>query len=160
VAETQQNSWLDERNGGAWSVRPGLSHPFAAGVLCLALAVGSWYGLLWGFRQTTEVAASSPEARRVDLGPDTTSSSLKRVPAAAPPAAPKPSVPQIVRNPAPRPKLSPFRLSHPWAAPSGGQYYYPSRCPATLSLPDLLFFRTEAEAHARGFTASRLPGCE
>jgi hypothetical protein len=56
--------------------------------------------------------------------------------------------------------LSPFRRSHPWAAPAGGQYYYPSSCPATLRLPDLVFFRSEAEARDRGFVPSQLPGCE
>jgi hypothetical protein len=60
----------------------------------------------------------------------------------------------------PQSRVSPFRQSHPWAASAGGRYYYPSSCPATLELPDLVFFKSEAEARDRGFTPSRLPGCE
>jgi hypothetical protein len=59
----------------------------------------------------------------------------------------------------PAPKVSPFRRSHPWAAPSGGRYYYPSDCREALALPDLLFFRTEREARAAGYVPARRPEC-
>jgi hypothetical protein len=59
----------------------------------------------------------------------------------------------------PAPKVSPFRRSHPWAAPSGGRYYYPSDCREALALPDLLFFRTEREARVAGFVPARRPEC-
>jgi hypothetical protein len=173
MRDLQQNSWPGERAGAGWAVRLRPGHPLVAGALCLALAVGAWYGLLWGFRQTPELGASAPgriapaqeadtqpppETRRVVLG-RRTPPSLPRVPA-APRGSSKPSVSKILSDSAPQPKVSPFRRSHPWAASSGGQHYYPSSCPATLRLPDLVFFRSEAEARAGGFTPSRLSGCE
>lgn len=180
MRDLQQNSWPKERAGADWAVRPRPGHPLVAGALCLALAVGAWYGLLWGFKQTSEVGVSAPgrvapaqhadtqpppATRQVALGPRTPPSSPPRLSAAprapvAPRASPEPSVSKISRDSTPQPKLSPFRRSHPWAAPSGGQHYYPSSCPATLYLPDLVFFRSEAEARAAGFTPSRLPGCK
>jgi hypothetical protein len=57
------------------------------------------------------------------------------------------------------PPLSPFRRSHPWAAVPGQRYYYPTRCPATLRFPDLLFFKTQAEARANGFVPAPDSGC-
>lgn len=62
-------------------------------------------------------------------------------------------------EPPPAPKVSPFRRSHPWAAPSGGRYYYGSDCREALALPDLVFFRTEREARAAGFVPARQPRC-
>ena len=170
----QQSSWPDERAGAGWAVRPRPSHPLVAGALCLALAVGAWYGLLWGFKQTPEGGASAPgrvapvqeadpqptpETRPAVLGRRTPPASLPRVPA-TPRGSPKPSVSKMLSDSAPQPKVSSFRRSHPWAASSGGRHYYPSSCPATLRLPDLVFFRSEAEARAAGLTPSRLPGCE
>jgi hypothetical protein len=57
------------------------------------------------------------------------------------------------------PKVSPFRRAHPWAAPSGSRYYYRSDCREVLTLPDLLFFRTEREARAAGFVPASRPRC-
>jgi hypothetical protein len=200
----QQDSWLEERPDSVWSVRSRPAHPLAAGVLCVAVAVGAWHGLRWGLSQVNEVSRPAPRrsalkqatdtqvmpkaphvalgpvtptspgptastqvtdtqvprAPRVTLGPGTPTSSPERVPVAAVPQIPEPSTPSISSDRAQRPNVSPFRRSHPWAAPSGGQHYYPSSCPATLRLPDLLFFKTEAEARASGFTLSSLPGCE
>ena len=55
--------------------------------------------------------------------------------------------------------LSPFRRSHPWAAPPDGGFYFPSSCPLALGSPDLVYFRTEAEARATGRSRSSEPGC-
>jgi hypothetical protein len=70
------------------------------------------------------------------------------------------SAPKALTDSAPRAKLSPFRRAHPWAAPAGGRYYYPSSCPATLQLPDLVFFRSEGEARDNGFESSGRPACD
>jgi hypothetical protein len=87
-----------------------------------------------------------------DSVPKVSSDSASKVTSDSAPKASSPSPP--------RPRVSPFRRSHPWAASAGGRYYYPSSCPATLELPDLVFFRSEAEARESGFAPSRLPGCE
>jgi|SRR6185503_10456452 len=207
MRDLQPDSWPDERAGTGWPGRASSGHPIVAGVLCLAIAVGTWHGLLWALKRTAEVGGSVPApvapVRRADpqVRPDTHRVVLKpRTPpplpgvAAAPHSPPRPprssvlsgSTPRSSPTPAtpgtgsdsaprgsgepspseslsdspPRSKLSPFRRSHPWAAPAGGRYYYPSSCPATLRLPDLEFFKSEAEALARGFRPSRLPGCE
>jgi hypothetical protein len=57
------------------------------------------------------------------------------------------------------PNVSPFRRSHPWAAVPGQPYYYPTRCPATLRFPDLIFFRTQAQARANGYVQAPDSGC-
>ncbi len=77
-------------------------------------------------------------------------------PTAEPPRAGSAVVPDSAP---PDPGLSPFRRSHPWAAVPGQPYYYPSRCPATLRFPDLVFFRTQAEARAGGFVPAPDSGC-
>jgi hypothetical protein len=229
MTDLQQHSWPAAHAGARWPTQPGPRHPLAAGALCIALAVGTWYGLLWRFGQTEEVGATVPpgvapakavdtqprrETGRVVLAPRTapspspvpaaprgspppsmskvlsawasrilgasapkasTDSALKgsrdsaskplstsaaRAPSGSAPKTSTDSASKAVRDSAPRPKLSPFRRSHPWAAPAGGQYYYPSSCPATLRLPDLVFFRSEAEARDSGFIPSQLHGCE
>jgi hypothetical protein len=96
--------------------------------------------------------SSPPEPRPSPLAP------LPGV-SAAPRGSPEP-LSKIVSDSAREPMLSPFRRAHPWAAPAGGRYYYPSSCPATLRFSDLMFFRSEAEARASGFISSRLPQCE
>jgi hypothetical protein len=182
LEDIHETSWPEERAGTGWPAQPRPGHPLVAGAVCLALAVGAWYGLLWGFTQKAQVGGTAPtrvgpglntgapavpDTGRVVLGPRTSPPPLPHVPA-APRSSPKPSMrkivrdsaPKIVRDSAPQPKMSPFRRSHPWAASSEGQYYYPSNCLATLQLPDLVFFTSEAEARASGFLPSRLPGCE
>ena len=57
------------------------------------------------------------------------------------------------------PNISPFRRSHPWAAVPGTPYYYPTRCPATLRFPDLIFFRTQAQARANGYVQAPDSSC-
>jgi hypothetical protein len=102
----------------------------------------------------------APGAPRSSPGPRTSPPPpLPRV-SATPLSPPKPPVPKTVSDSAAKSELSPFRRTHPWAAPAGGRYYYPSGCPATLRLPDVIFFRSEAEARASGFISSRLPQCE
>ena len=109
MRELQQDSWQEERGGAGWPVRPWQGHPLVAGGVCLALAVGAWYGLLWGFRQTAEVGAPArarvataqhadtqpvPKTGRVVLGPPASPPSLHRVPA-APRSSPRPSIVQV-----------------------------------------------------------------
>lgn len=193
MGDLQQDSWPAKGTGARWPTQAGPRHPLAAGALCVALAVGAWYGLLWGFGRTEEVGATvprgiasaktadtrpRPEARRVVLAPRIPSSLPSSVPA-APRGSPKPSMSKVLSDraskslgapsglaskastdSAPRAKLSPFRQAHPWAAPAGGRYYYPSSCAATLQLPDLVFFRTEGEARDSGFESSGRPACE
>jgi len=55
--------------------------------------------------------------------------------------------------------LSPFRRSHPWAARPDGRTYFPSSCRLAFESPDLLYFKTEAEARATGRSRSADPGC-
>ncbi len=62
--------------------------------------------------------------------------------------------------PAETPNRSPFLRSHPWAAVPGQRYYYPSSCPATLRLRDLVFFRSEREARDQGFERSPPTDCQ
>jgi hypothetical protein len=229
MGDLQQHLWSAARSGAHWPIQPGPRHPLAAGVLCVALAVGAWQGLVWRLGQTAAVDAPVPpgvstakahteptrENRRLVVAPPAPSVSPSRTPA-APRRFPKPSMLKVLRDwaskvlstsplkatsdsarrapgdsasrtrsnsapkassrsspkvsphsalkalrdSAPRAKLSPFRRSHPWAAPSRGRYYYPSSCPATLKLPDLVFFRTEAEARDSGFESSGRPPCE
>ena len=115
--------------------------------------------------ETSLVVAVAP---RADSG---TAPSHAPTPAAAPTAdsrprdpaptpAPKPSTtrPTAPSVPAESP-LSPFRRSHPWAAVPGKPYYYPSRCPATLRFPDLVFFKSQTEARANGFVPAPDSGC-
>lgn len=214
MRDLQPNYWLAEQAGARWLVQSRPRHPFAAGALCVALAVGAWYGLLSRFGQTTEVGATVPghgvpaqaadtqprrETRQVDIPPRTPSASppsaqtaprgssktsmpkvlsdrASRILSASAPQASGDSEPKALSalapkassdstfkassDSAPRSKLSPFRRSHPWAASSGGRYYYPSSCPSTLLLPDLVFFRSETEARKRGFISSGRPACE
>jgi hypothetical protein len=151
-------------------------HPILAGLAAIALAVAAWHGLLWRSqhsavlddstaRLTTPVeepavtpdsalaivpvTESTASARPPDA-PDTTA------PAAEPERAGSPAAPASVTL---DPGLSPFRRSHPWAAVPGQPYYYPSRCPATLRFPDLVFFRTQAAARAGGFVPAPDSGC-
>jgi serine/threonine protein kinase len=60
---------------------------------------------------------------------------------------------------APQPLISPYRRSHPWAAPPGGRVYYRSSCGVALEFTDMLFFTSEHEARASGFVPTRVPGC-
>jgi hypothetical protein len=214
MGDLQHNAWPAARAGTRWPVQRGPLHPLAVGALCVALAAGAWYGLLWRLGPTEEVGATVPrgvapakaadaqprrETRRVVTAPPTPAPAPSPAPA-APRGSPKPSVskvlrdwaskisgasttkarsdsaskavrasapeassspaPKASRDSAPRSKLSPFRRSHPWAAPARGQYYYPSSCPATLQLPDLVFFRSEQEARDSGFQSSGRPACE
>jgi hypothetical protein len=130
----------DFQHGARWRRSGEPRHPALVGLLLLLVAAAAGVLLLRYLgqppgadgREPTEVAAApTPEpAERPDARPS--SAALK---------------------------VSPFRRSHPWAAPSGGRNYYRSSCPEALSLEDLQFFRTEREAHAAGFKHSATPGC-
>jgi serine/threonine-protein kinase len=62
-------------------------------------------------------------------------------------------------RPAPSIRLSPFLRSRPWIAIEGQRFYYSRNCVVQLSSPDLLYFRSEQQARARGFVRYPLPGC-
>jgi len=96
------------------------------------------------------VPAPSPAAAR-DSGPPEALIASARIHGGATSSAPAESA---------GPNLSPFLRSHPWAAVPGQRYYYPSSCPATLRLRDLVFFRTEEQARAQGFARSPSTDCQ
>ena len=78
------------------------------------------------------------------------------------PISPKKAKPpdSVVRSDsAPQPKLSSFRRLHPWAAVPGKRFYFRSSCQVALQATDLLYFKTEEEARARGLVPSRIAGC-
>jgi hypothetical protein len=91
---------------------------------------------------------------------DTVAIASARIRAGATSTAPSDSAGAAPSTPAEPPNLSPFLLSHPWAAVPGQRYYYPSGCPATLRLRDLVFFRTEEQARAQGFERSPSTACQ
>lgn len=127
----------------------------------------------------TAPARSAPPARLVQKRPNTGSQSGSGPQKRREPPPPPPPVPKVVpgRTPPAEPveshsspsskgtaaaskaALSPFRRSHPWAAPPDGRFYFPSSCPLALGSPDLLYFRTEEEARATGRSRSSEPGC-
>jgi serine/threonine protein kinase len=57
------------------------------------------------------------------------------------------------------PRLSPFRRAHPWAAAPGQRFYFRSSCEIALQSTELLYFKSEKEARAKGFEPSTVPGC-
>jgi hypothetical protein len=137
----------DFQDGVRWRGRAEPQHPALVGLLLLLVAAVAGVLLLRYLgqpggdgREPTEVgvAAAPGSAEPPDARPDAR-------PNAQPPRAAL--------------KISPFRRSHPWAAPSSGRYYYRSSCPEALSLEDLRFFRTEREARAAGLKHSPAPGC-
>ncbi|MGH7515065.1 MAG: serine/threonine-protein kinase [Gemmatimonadales bacterium] len=76
--------------------------------------------------------------------------------ASAPPA---PSPASASRDSSARAVVSPFRRSHPWAARPDGRTYFPSSCRLAFESPDLVYFKTEAEARATGRSRSAEPAC-
>jgi hypothetical protein len=103
MGDLQQYSWPAVRAGTRWPSQPGPRHPLTAGAVCVALAIGAWYGLLWRFGQTEEVGATVPrgiasgkaadtrprrEARRVVLAPAPPAPTPSRAPV-APRGSPK-----------------------------------------------------------------------
>ena len=185
MGHPQEDPYPAHPGSARWPAHSGPRHPLAAGVLCVALAVGAWHGLLLRFGQEDilrgTVARSVSEAKAADSEPgkETRRVVLTRPPA-TPPTAPAPSVPKpavpgpampalkapgdsapkAVPDSAPRAKVSPFLRSHPWAASSGGKYYYPSSCPETLRLPDVVFFGSEEEARDSGYVPSQPSRCK
>ena len=130
----------DFQDSGPWPRGPGPRHPILVGVGMLVVAAVMGVLLL----------------RNVDAaGGDLVAPWEVAI------AGPIDSAGPVAESPdsLPAPKVSPFRRSHPWAAPSGGRYYYPSDCREALALPDLLFFRTEREARAAGYVPARRPEC-
>lgn len=138
----------DFQDRGRWPRGAGPRHPILVGLAMLAVAVAVGMFLLrtlTGPRgadlvEPAELAVAPPadSAAAVEARPES---------AATPPESAATS------------KVSPFRRTHPWAAPSGGRYYYPSDCRKVLTLPDLMFFRNEREAQAAGFVPASRPGC-
>ena len=141
----------------------------------IALAVAAWHGLLWRSQHAPLLDESTAQiATPVEEPAVMADSALAIVPvveavspspegvrgAQSPTAESRRTGPSVVPASAtPDPGLSPFRRSHPWAAVPGQPYHYPSRCPATLRFPDLIFFRTQAEARAGGFVPAPDSGC-
>lgn len=151
-----------------WRTTP---HPILVGVAGVALAFGAWHALLRTLAQptqdesTAEVTISGFEAMSpadslvpsgvADSGTRPTRDhrgTARSTPAGSSSAA-------ATENSSAETGMSPFRRSHPWAAVPGQPYYYPSRCSSTLQHPDLLFFRTQAEAQAGGFVPASDSGC-
>jgi hypothetical protein len=150
-------------------------HPILAGLAVIALAVAAWHGLLWRSQHTPVLDESTAQlATPVESPAVMADSALALVPvmesvrpspeggrgAVSPTAeSRRTGSPAVPDSATPDPGLSPFRRSHPWAAVPGQPYYYPSRCPATLRFPDLVFFRTQVEARAGGFVPAPDSGC-
>jgi hypothetical protein len=149
-------------------------HPILAGLAVIALAVAAWHGLLWQSQHAPVLDESTAQlATQVENPAVMADSALAIVPvvesvssspeglrdARTPTAESRRTGPSVPDSATPDPGLSPFRRSHPWAAVPGQRFYYPSRCPATLRFPDLIFFRTQAEARAGGFVPAPDSGC-
>jgi hypothetical protein len=153
-----------------------------------ALIGTAWVALFRGSHTQAigaETQFSLEEARPVVLGvPDSAPGRRATLPAAQPPhlgrastavppadtgfrgveagAGSTPGVRQpsaVPRDSAGQPLISPYRRSHPWAAPPGGRFYYRSSCAVALESTDLLFFTSEREARAGGFVPTNVPGC-
>jgi eukaryotic-like serine/threonine-protein kinase len=156
------------------SARAGWPVALAGAAVTLIAAAG--LGLLLNSRgratQSRTEAAVQETGRTVVVDREPAPPARPGGPAARPPRAPdrprspKPSTARPQRelrapitDSASRPKISPFRQSHPWAAVPGGRYYYRSSCPAALSMRDLIFFSTEDEARARGFVLTPMSEC-
>jgi serine/threonine protein kinase len=140
----------------------------AAAILIVAVALG----LLWRWQprpESTGVLSARTDFRGVEVG-----ASSVVAPAPAPEPAPveraRAREPATSRAPIAKAEtmpdtaaaqllVSPYRRSHPWAAPPGGRFYYRSSCPEALRFTDLLFFTSEREARAKGFVPSPIPGC-
>jgi serine/threonine protein kinase len=58
-----------------------------------------------------------------------------------------------------QPRLSPFRRAHPWAAVPRQRFYFRSSCEVALQSTELVYFKSEKEARAKGFEPSTVPGC-
>ena len=137
----------DFRDGIRWRGRAEPRHPALVGLLLLLVAAAAGVLLL---RYLAPPRDGGPEPTEVAVAP---------APGRAEPPDARPDARLDPQPPRPALKISPFRRSHPWAAPSGGRYYYRSSCPEALSLEDLRFFRTEREARAAGLKHSPTPGC-
>jgi D-alanyl-D-alanine dipeptidase len=159
--------------------RRGARGTLALGAVAAALVgvvVGLW--LLWGTQRPSAGALAG--ARPQESGfvavvePDSSSASAQRLADSGPGAlrrrhsagariptdsSLRPPVSRASRDSALGPKLSLFRRSHPWVAVSGERSYYHSNCSVPLESRDLLYFRSEEEARARGFVPNRLAGC-
>jgi len=137
----------DFRDGIRWRGRAEPRHPALVGLLLLLVAAAAGVLLL---RYLAQPGDGGREPTEVAVAPAT---------GGAEPADARPAARPDAQPPPAALKISPFRRSHPWAAPSGGRYYYRSSCPEALSLEDLRFFRTEREARAAGLKHSPTPGC-
>ncbi len=129
----------DFQDGIRWRRRAEPRHPALVGLLLLLVAAAAGVLLL---RYLGQPGVDGREPTEVAVAP-----------------APNRAAPTDAPTPGAALKISPFRRSHPWAAPSGGRYYYRSSCPEALSLEDLQFFRTEREARAAGLKHATTPGC-
>jgi hypothetical protein len=131
----------DFQNAGRWPAQTRGRHPILVGLALVAVAAVAG-ALLAGSLD-----------RLPGAGP------IRPPPRAAAPAHDSTGPPRTRPDAAPAPRISPFRRSHPWAAPPGGRYYYSSSCPDVLDQPDLVFVRTEREARDAGYERSAIPRC-
>jgi hypothetical protein len=153
----------------------GLGRPAVVGTVVVLVAIAAWHGLFWALRPPTAAGTRpvpvalaplprpdevfpAPSAPPTPPAPSTSSTTPKSAAAAAGDSA-RVSGRDSSSRPGHALHLSPFLLSHPWAAPTGGRFYYPTDCPATLQLVDLLFFKTEDAALAKGFVRAPDSGC-
>ena len=155
----------------------------AAAAALVVVSAGLW--LLWGTQRPTAgapIRSRSQESGSIAVvesdSVSASSSALSasaRVPtdsavarvrrdsvAARIPVASGPRLPDSTasRDSLPGLRISPFRRSHPWVAVAGERYYYRSNCPVALESRDLLYFKSEQEARARGFIRSQITGCD
>jgi hypothetical protein len=137
----------DFQDGVRWRGRAEPQHPALVGLLLLLVAAVAGVLLL---RYLGQPGGDGREPTEVGVA---------GAPGSAEPPDARPDARPNAQPPRAALKISPFRRSHPWAAPSSGRYYYRSSCPEALSLEDLRFFRTEREARAAGLKHSPAPGC-
>jgi hypothetical protein len=137
----------DFQDGVRWRGRAEPQHPALVGLLLLLVAAVAGVLLL---RYLGQPGGDGREPTEVGIA---------GAPGSAEPPDARPDARPNAQPPRAALKISPFRRSHPWAAPSSGRYYYRSSCPEALSLEDLRFFRTEREARAAGLKHSPAPGC-
>jgi serine/threonine protein kinase len=144
------------------------------GMVGTALLGAAGIGLIWSSHRQApggDTQSSLQETGRVVLGDrDSVSRQTATMPAGRPPHLGRVSagppgnigirgVSGLRGDSAPQPLISPYRRSHPWAAPPEGRVYYLSSCGAALEFTDMLFFTSEHEARASGFVPTRVPGC-
>jgi hypothetical protein len=136
--------------------RPSAGRTLLRGTAAAILIVAVGGGLLWRWqpgRESTAVPLAGTDFLGVEVG---AGSVLASDPESRAPVVKAETRPDTAAVQLP---VSPYRRSHPWAAPPGGRFYYRSSCPEALRFADLLFFTSEREARAKGFLPTPIAGC-